>query len=166
MRCLTALKIQKCKLEDRTMEPWRLIFRKGFAPLLSNDSLVALQNGLKHDDPALVQGCVVFPRPMPGFWDLPAAAVGLLGYMGREGEGLFSVFEVSEFHERLMQAAAQKLGQMDAAILFLSWFDKTPRDLMRKNLLQETHLELRKRKTASRIREKQSAQQRIPSSSN
>jgi hypothetical protein len=90
----------------------------------------------------------------------------LLAYVGREGEGLFSVFEVSEFHERLKEAAAQKLGQMEAATLFLDWFDKTPRDIMRKNLLQETHLELRKRKTASRIREKQSLSERIPSSTN
>jgi hypothetical protein len=148
------------------MEPWRYIFRRGFAPLLSNSALNALQDGLKQDDPALVQGCVVFPKPMPGFWELPAAAVGLLAYVGREGEGLFSVFEVSEFHDRLKEAAAQKLGQMEAATLFLDWFDKTPRDIMRKNLLQETHLELRKRKIASRIREKQSLSERIPSSTN
>ena len=148
------------------MEPWRLIFRRGFAPLLSNSALNALQDGLKQDDPALVQGCVVVRRPVPGCWDLAAVVLGLLAYVGREGEGLFSVFEVSEFHERLKEAAAQKLGQMDAATLFLNWFDKTPRDLMRKNLLQETHLELRKRKIASRIREKQSLVERIPSSTN
>lgn len=138
------------------METWRFIFRKGFAPLLSISALEALKTGLHQDDPTLVQGCVVFPKPIPGFWDLPAAVTGLLAYIGREGEGLFSVFEVSEFHNRLKDAAAQKLGAENNAQELLEWFDKAPREIMRKELLGEVRRELRARKVATKARVKKS----------
>ncbi len=128
------------------METWRFIFRKGFAPLLSFSALEALKSGIQQDDPALLQGCVVFPKLIPGFWDVPAVATGLLAYIGKEGEGLFSVAEVTEFHNRLKEAAAQKLGAVNIAQGFIEWFDKTPRQLMRKELLKEVRREIKARK--------------------
>ncbi|MSR32471.1 MAG: hypothetical protein EXR99_13310 [Gemmataceae bacterium] len=119
------------------MDNWRFIFRQGIAPLLSHSSLVALKKGLREDDPALLQDCVVFPRANPLAWDLPASACGFFGYCGKEGEGLVTVYEIEQFHERLCLEVEWRLGWPGAARVFLDWCDTTTRSAMRRNLFLE-----------------------------
>lgn len=124
------------------MEPWRNIWRTGIAPLLSSSSLLAIQHALEDDDPHLAQGCIVFPKPVPSCWDLPPLALGLFAYCGMEGEGLSTIFEVSDFHDRLMIAVDQRLGDPGATREFLNWFDGVPRQVIRAELLPEIAMEL------------------------
>jgi hypothetical protein len=66
--------------------------------------------------------------------------------MGWQGEELKTVGEVEEFFARACFDADQRLGEPAACRWFLNWFDDTPRNRMRHELLEEIELELNKRK--------------------
>lgn len=144
MRCLPPVDSPNDKGEV-FMEIWKNIWRKGIAPLLSSSSLVALQRALDEADPHLAQGCVVFPRPVPSCWDLPPLALGFFAYCGMEGEGLFSIFEVSDFHDRMILAVDEHLDEPGACQEFLNWFDATERKAICERLLPEIRWELSQR---------------------
>src|SRR5215213_1752790 len=101
------------------MESWRTVWREGFAPVLTLKGLEALRDALTNDDPRLVQGSTTTPPPLMCVQDWPVEAACALGFCG-------CCFE-----------ADQKLGEAAACRWFLNWFDDTPRDEMRKELLAE-----------------------------
>jgi hypothetical protein len=68
-------------------------------------------------------------------WLVDAACA--LGFCGWKGEGCATVAEVEEFFAKLCQAADQALGEASGVHWFLNWYDETPRDLMRRELLAE-----------------------------
>ena len=119
------------------MESWRKVWRDGFAPILPTAGLEALREALATDDPRLAQGSTTTPPPLLCVQDWPVEAACALGFCGWQGEGLVSVGEVDEFFARACFEADQRLGEPAACRWFLNWFDDTPRDRMRCELLAE-----------------------------
>ena len=127
------------------MESWRKVWREGVAPLLSTESLEALRSGLVHDDPRLIQGATTTPPPLQCVQDWPVEAACGLGYCGWQGDGLETVAEVEEFFARTCFEIDRNLGEPAGCRWFLNWFDDTPRDEMRRELLNEVLLALAER---------------------
>jgi hypothetical protein len=134
------------------MESWRKVWREGLAPLLSTAGLKALWQGLADDDPRLMQGTTTMPPPLQCMhsWLIEGACV--LGFCGWQGEGLETVGEVEEFFARMCFEVDQCLGEPAACRWFLNWFDDTPREEMRRELLAEVNRALARRR-ADRVAE-------------
>lgn len=127
------------------MESWRKVWRTGIAPQLSTPALEALATALRTDDERLIQGATTSPPALTTVqgWAVEAACV--LGFCGWIGEELKTVAEVEEYFARVCFAADQELLEPAAIRFFLSWFDDTPRDEMRRLLLPEVELALAQR---------------------
>lgn len=119
------------------MESWRLVWRDGFVPTISTPGLESLRNALATDDPRLTQGSTTTPPPLMCVQDWPVEAACALGYCGWQGGDLVTVGQVEEFFARACFEADQRLGEPAACRWFLNWFDDTPRDVMRRELLAE-----------------------------
>ena len=74
-----------------------------------------------------------------------------LGFCGWQGDELESVGQVEEFFARACFEADQRLGEPAACRWFLNWFDDTPRDHMRRDLLNEVELALAQRLPRNRV---------------
>jgi hypothetical protein len=69
----------------------------------------------------------------------------VVGFCAWKGDGLETVAEVEEFFARVCFEADQVLGEPAACRWFLNWFDETPRDEMRRQLLPEVNRVLAQR---------------------
>jgi hypothetical protein len=133
------------------MESWRVVWREGIAPVLSLAGLEALREALATDDPRLRQGFTTEPE-CPAFIDhnlddrAPEAACGL-GLAGWLGDRLETVGQVEEYFARCCMEGDQLLGEAAGTRWFLNWFDDTPRDEMRRELLPEVERSIRLRVT-------------------
>lgn len=127
------------------MESWRLVWRDGFAPVLSTAGLEKLAEALRTDDPRLLQGCTTNPPPLMCVQDWPVEGACGIGWCGWWGDGLTTVGEVEEHFARCCFEADQKLGKPAVCRWFLNWHDDTPRDEMRRELLAEVEAVLRDR---------------------
>jgi hypothetical protein len=127
------------------MESWRLVWRDGFAPVLSTTGLESLRDALRGDDPRLTQGSTTTPPPLMCVQDWPVEAACALGFCGWQGDALETVGQVEEFFARACCEADLRLGEPAACRWFLNWFDDTPRDEMRRQLLAEVELALKAR---------------------
>jgi len=136
-----------------TMESWRLVWREGFAPVLSTTGLEALRDALLLDDPRLTQGSTTTPPPLMCVQDWPVEAACALGYCGWQGDTLDTVGQVEEFFARACFEADQRLGEPAACRWFLNWFDDTPRAQMRRDLLAEVELALAERDPVEELAE-------------
>jgi hypothetical protein len=121
------------------MESWRKVWRDGLAPLISTPGLDALRRSLLTDDSRLLQCATTTPPPLPCVQDWPAEAACALGYCGWQGDQLESVADVEEYFARMCFETDQRLGEPAAIRWFLNWFDETPRDAMRRQLLAEVN---------------------------
>jgi hypothetical protein len=121
------------------MESWRKVWREGLVPLLSTSGLEALRRGLADDDARLLQGATTTPPPLQCVQDWPVEAACALGWCGWQGEGLETVAEVEEFFARMCFEIDQRLGEPAGCRWFLNWFDETPREEMRNELLAEVN---------------------------
>src|SRR3954449_2563359 len=119
------------------MESWRLVWRGGVVPGLSTCGLESLRDALRGDDPRLTQGSTTTPPPLMCVQDWPVEAACALGFCGWGGDGLETVGEVEEFFARMCFEVDQRLGEPAACRWFLNWYDETPRDEMRRELLAE-----------------------------
>jgi hypothetical protein len=119
------------------MQSWRTVWRKGFLPNLPTTGLRALREALQNDDPRLTQGSTTTPPPLLCVQDWLVEAACALGFCGWQGEDLATVGEVEEFFARVCFEADQRLGEPAACRWFLNWFDDSPRDEMRRELLAE-----------------------------
>ncbi len=128
------------------MESWRKVWRDGLAPHLSTPGLEALRRALLGDDVRLLQGATTTPPPLQCVQDWPVEAACVLGYCGWQGDGLETVAQVEEFFARLCFEADQALGEPAACRWFLNWFDETPRQEMRTELLVEVNRTLEERR--------------------
>jgi hypothetical protein len=77
--------------------------------------------------------------------DWPIEAACAIGYAGWHGDGLETVAEVEEFFTRTCFESDQRLGKPGGCRWFLSWYDETPRDEMRRLLLAEVNRVLAER---------------------
>lgn len=124
------------------MEAWRKVWREALAPLLSRSSLLVLKAALESDDPRLIQRQVSQPPPLQCVQDWPCEGGCLIGFAGWQGEGLETVREVEEFFAHVCFEIDQRLGEPAGCRWFLNWFDETPRDEMRRELLPEVNAAL------------------------
>lgn len=122
------------------MESWRLVWRNGFVPVLSLVGLVALRNALRDDDKRLTQGSTTTPPPLMCVSDWPVEAACAIGLCGWQGDGLKTVGEVENHFAKACYEADQCLKEPTGCRWFLSWFDDTPRDEMRRELLAEVEI--------------------------
>ena len=119
------------------MESWRKTWRDGIEPLVTTEGLQALRRALTVDDPRLLQGATSSPPPLACVQDWPIEGACALGYCGWQGDGLETVGEVEEFFARMCFQIDQRMGEKAACRWFLNWFDDTPREEMRRELLVE-----------------------------
>lgn len=127
------------------MESWRKVWREGFCPGLSTPSLKALAKALETDDTRLIQGATTTPPPLQCLATWPVESACAIGFCGWKGDGLDTVGEVEEFFFRMCFDADARLGEPSACRWFLCWFDDTPRELLRKELLPEVIREIERR---------------------
>lgn len=132
------------------MESWRLVWRNGFAPVLSREALIVLRDGLKADSPQLVQGATTIPPPLLCVEDWPVEAADALGFAGWKGDRLETVGQVEEHFAQCCFDADQRLGEPAACRWFLNWYDDTPRDEMRRELLEEVILAIQTKEALER----------------
>lgn len=154
--------------EKIEIESWRMVWREGFAPLLSTLGLQALRNALLADDIRLTQGSTTTPPPLACVQDWPVEAACALGYCGWQGEGLETVGEVEEFFARSCFDADQRLEEPAACRWFLNAFDDMPRNVIFPQLLEEVERELSIRSrndTAHEWEDRKSQSGRFPESS-
>lgn len=134
------------------MEAWRKVWREGVAPLLAGAALEVLRRALVEDDPRLLQGVTTTPPPLPVVEDWPCEAACLLAYPGAVELGGFApavgaarVGDVEESFARLCFEVDQHLGEPAACRFLLNFFDETPREEMRRQMLAEVNLSLAER---------------------
>ena len=127
------------------MESWRQVWRDGLVPCLSNEAIAALHDALIGDDPRLTQGSSTTPPPMLCVHDWPCEGGDALAFAVWQGDGKATVGAVHEAWADLCFQADNRLGEPAACRWFLNWFDDTPRDQMRRELLQEVELALSQR---------------------
>jgi len=126
------------------VESWRVVWRDGFAPLLSSERLRRLLDILRRDDRRLTQGSTTTPPPLMCVADWPCeAGCALVCSYCEWGETTVGQAE-TEF-ARLCFEADQRLGEPAACRWFLNWFDDCPRNEMRIELAAEVELELTRR---------------------
>lgn len=155
-------------MSDQPMESWRKVWRDAVVPLLTRADLEVLRNALETDDPRLVQGATTVPPPMQCVSDWPCEAACPLGYVGasRFG-GLFdpkrceqrlkehdvrdidcaTVAQAEEFFAVSCYEIDKALGEPAGCRHLLNFFDETPRDEMRRELLSEVLLALKDRES-------------------
>lgn len=132
------------------MENWRLVWRDGFVPVLPTAGLEALKTALETDDCRLTQGSTTTPPPLMAVADWPVEAACALGFCGAISNGGFGEATVGECEEEFAKycfEADQRLGEPAACRWFLNWFDDSPRDEVRRELLAEVELALSQRAT-------------------
>lgn len=130
---------------ERIHDAWRKVFREGLAPLLSGQSLVALEAALEADDPRLLQGYTTDPPAWSGATDWPVGSACLIGFCGL-ADGLVTVGEVQDYFAQSCYEIDQRCGEPAACRWLLNWYDEMPRDEMRPALLAEVRLESERRK--------------------
>lgn len=121
------------------------VLTKGFFPLLALNHLEVLEAALRRDDPALIQGCTTKPVPLACVQNWPVEAACMLGYCGWKGDGIKTVSEAEEFFADKCFHADQLLQEPAACRHFLNWYDETPRDQMRRQLLPLVKAEIARR---------------------
>jgi hypothetical protein len=117
---------------------WRRVFRRGFAPALGLRRLKVLADGLRANDPRLIQGMTCNPsgtgQPESG---LPPEGACAVGYACWQAFGLLTTGEIeNEFARRCLECDSL-LGELVGCRWFLNWFDETPRELAIAELLPE-----------------------------
>ncbi len=122
------------------MESWRKVWRDGFAPCLTDAGLIALRTALDTDSPKLIQGATTKPPPLLCVQDWPVEASDAIGLAAGVKET--TVGGVEECFAKACFEADARLGEPAACRWFLNWFDDTPRDEMRRELLAEVELAL------------------------
>ena len=131
------------------MEFWRNVWRNGLVPQLSLAGLDALRLALVRNDDRLLQGATTSPPAMQAVAQQKVVAACAVGFCGWQGDGLTTVAQVNGFFARTCMDADAALGEPAAGRRFLDWFDHTPRDRMREQLLEEVNRALAQRSLAA-----------------
>jgi hypothetical protein len=121
----------------RVVRDWRRVWREGFVPLLPLEGLRALQAALASNDPALLQGQTTVPPALAEVQDWPVEAACATTYCGWKGLDLGSVLKADEYFAQVCFDVDETLDEPAGCRHFLNWYDETPRDQMRRELLPE-----------------------------
>ncbi len=126
------------------MESWRACWRRGIVPQLSTRGLEALRKGLIDDDPKLLQGATTSPPPLQCVQDWPCEGACPLGYTAMQ-TGAVTVRQVEEAFSRCCFEAELLMGKVAVSRHFSNWWDDTPRQTARAELLAEVNRSLAER---------------------
>ncbi len=126
------------------MESWRSCWRRGIAPQLSTSGLEALRKGLIDDDPKLLQGATTSPPPLQCVEDWPCERACPLGYPAMQ-TGSVTVRQVERAFSRLCEGAEKTMKEVAPARQLITWWDNTPRQTARVELLAEVNRSLAER---------------------
>lgn len=126
------------------MEKWRQVWRDGIAPNLPTDGLRALLKALVEDDQALVQGIACSPPALDDFQRTLVIAACAISYAGWRS-GIRTVGGVKKFISGICDVVDKKFEEPAASRYFTNWFDSSPREIMRRELIPEVRLEISKR---------------------
>lgn len=124
------------------MQPWQKAWREGFQPPISYEGLLALREALISDDPNLLQGSTTKPPPLMCVQDWDTEAACAVSYTGWKGDHLITVGEVEEYFARMCYECDQRIGEQAGCRHFLNWWDETPREVARQELLIEVESRL------------------------
>lgn len=113
------------------LNKWVRDWRESYLPQLSKAELEALLKGLIEDDPALIQGNTALPLHTSSDKIEAGCALCYAIWRGRKVNSL--VYVERAFNEMLCYNADTLLPEQS----FLNWFDFTPRDMMRSELISE-----------------------------
>lgn len=119
------------------MDEWKRVWREAVVPLLNRAHLEALRDALRDDDPRLIQGQTTSPPPLQAVADWPVEGACALGFCAWRGDRLETVSEVEEAFARWSFAIDQRLHEPGGCRWFFNFFDETPREQMRRELLPE-----------------------------
>jgi hypothetical protein len=122
---------------DMAVRNWRRVWREGFVPVLPLKGLKALQEALASNDPALLQGQTTVPPALAEVQDWPVEAACATTYCGWKGLDLGSVLKADEYFAQVCFDVDETLDEPAGCRHFLNWYDETPRDQMRRELLLE-----------------------------
>jgi hypothetical protein len=130
---------------------WKEVFRRGIAPQLPTDGLAALSAALVKNDRRLLQGATTMPPPLQCVAALPCEGACAIGFCCAftEPVTLKQVAEVEQFFAQVCFKCDQALNEPAACRWFLNWYDLTPRDEMRVELLGQVEAELFSREVAA-----------------
>jgi hypothetical protein len=131
------------------MEMWRRVWRDGLAPQISSEALESLRLALVYDNPRLAQGATCSPPALEALCGQPVERACALGYCGWQGDGRRRVGEIDDYFQRLCDAADERMAERAVCRFFVNWYDDTPRDQMRRQLLAEVEETLRRRALAA-----------------
>jgi hypothetical protein len=131
------------------MESWRIVWRDGFAPVLSAPGLRALADALRTDDPRLIQHATTLPLLHVETFGEPVECACPIALCGWLGDGLDTAGQVEEFWGRTCFEADQRLGEPAPCRWFLNFVDDAPRDVLRRELLSEVERALTERVAAA-----------------
>ena len=124
------------------LPPWQHAWRNGFAPAISTAGLVALRAALAADDPRLIQGDTTQPPPLACVADWPVKAGDPAAFCGWQGDELETVAEVEDYAARVWFQCDERIGEQGGCRHFLNWWDDTPREEARRELLAEVEREI------------------------
>ena len=117
------------------MESWREVWR-AVGWRLSSKALTNLAKAIQEDDKRLIQGSTTAPPPLQYMHERDAEGACLLGYAGM-AEGLQKVGEIENYFASICYDIGQYLKEPTACRWLLNWYDDTPREEMRRQLLPE-----------------------------
>lgn len=123
------------------MEKWRRIWREGIVPAVCRDGLLALKEALEMDDIHLIQGATCYPPCLDHNQAALIQDACVIGFCAWKGEDLQVISSVETRFAEICDKADEHFNE-PAIRYFLNWYDDTPREEMRKELLQEVILSL------------------------
>lgn len=124
------------------MELWRKVWRQGVAPQLSREQIAAMRDALRLDDERLLQGATTTPPPMMCVQDWPCEGGCLIGLSWMLTHPGATVGEVEEHFASVCRKADELLNEPAACRWWLNFWDDTPRDVARRELIGEIDLTL------------------------
>lgn len=127
------------------MESWRITWRRGFLPQAKTEALESLLTALELNDPRLIRCATTSP---PTLWanqdETVEATCGVGWLIWKDGET--TVGELEEAFAKICYEADLLSGEPAACRWFLNWFDQTPRDEMRRSMIEELRINIQERK--------------------
>lgn len=118
-------------------ETWQLVWRTGIAPQLDLAALAALRDGLARDDATLVQGRSVVPPGMECVADWPIEAGDCITYALWQSHRVATVGDATDQWAAIMARCDAIIEEKAGCRWLLNWYDDTPREVMRRELLAE-----------------------------
>ena len=103
----------------------------------------SLRHGMMTDDMRLIQGATTYPIPLASTANWECEGACLVGFTAMD-EGV-NVAVVEEAFSKWCFDVDQLLNEPAGCRWLLNWFDGSPRDEVRRLLLPEVNLELRRR---------------------